>query len=979
VALGLQLTFWQNATSAPDEMLELLLFAAAVWCLLEFRADSRLAWLDWAAFICGIALANSWAMAGYLPLLAMAFIWSKRLRFFNVRFLQHVETSAWRRAIPSLASDCRFFLRMALFALAGLCLMLLLPLLNGLSPDSPLRFGQALHLVASSYKALWVALAKVFRYHKEVSLVLMATSLLPVLVLSLEWRGLPVGGRKSRLDIMAVTFNAAHLFLLLLCLAIAFDPLFSPRQLSPRLGIIGITLTFLPLYYLNALAIGYYTDFFLRLSSRYAHRHRLWVRALHWTAPKFAYAVLGIMLVGLLSKNLPTIRLAHGRQLERYAGFVVDSLPPQGAVVCSYDAALLTLLQGGLDQKRKADRYVVVDMNGLPDKRYRAWLKRKSPKWTEPPAPAKRVAAAGLATPTPPEGAPDLFSLLAWLTQSNQVCFLEPKYGPLAEQFYFQPRGLVYELKPYTSDPFNGPPLTPVELTNSSTLWQRVIETGVDPVNEALHDAEQRRGLRASLLNHAHLVQPLPDVVKGLARWYSGAINGWGVLLQRQGQPRAATPCFAKALELNPDNLPARLNWQCNSNLLARNDLALAAPEDLQAQLEKYRNNWAQVLGTDGPIDDPTYCYWLGIVCARQDLRRQAGQHLERALVLAPKELYPRVDLARLNISCGMPDRALAVLANARTIPQPRGLDQQTKVDLDFLEAEAWLAKTNMTKAEHVLLALLDSNPTDSAVRNRVKSVFVAVGNYTNALRMTDQELQLSPTNLQALVEKGLLCMRLGAFSNAIPLLTRALEVTNSYPLWLYRAQAHMETGQWSAATNDYYAALHEAPLASEPYYGLAAVALRQGQTNSARQYRLLALSNTLVVVEDQLRLAPDNTSALMDKGVLLLQSGEFSNAIPPFTRMLSLTNSYSAWLNRALAYLQLNQCDAAETDYRKMLRLFPGAYQPYYGLAEVALRRGNTNAAIQQYQQYLSMAPTNQDEFQTVMARLKMVQPQTP
>jgi len=116
-----------------------------------------------------------------------------------------------------------------------------------------------------------------------------------------------------------------------------------------------------------------------------------------------------------------------------------------------------------------------------------------------------------------------------------------------------------------------------------------------------------------------------------------------------------------------------------------------------------------------------------------------------------------------------------------------------------------------------------------------------------------------------------------------------------------------------------------------------------------------------------------------LQTGSLLLQASDFSNAIPTFTRVLSLTNSYPGRLNRALAYLQTGQCGAAEDDYQKMLRLFPAAYQPYFGLAEVALRRGNTNAAIQQYQQYLSKAPTNQGEFQQVTARLKLLQPRAP
>ena len=153
-------------------------------------------------------------------------------------------------------------------------------------------------------------------------------------------------------------------------------------------------------------------------------------------------------------------------------------------------------------------------------------------------------------------------------------------------------------------------------------------------------------------------------------------------------------------------------------------------------------------------------------------------------------------------------------------------------------------------------------------------------------------------------------------------------------------------------------------------------LAFRRGDTNAANQYFHQGNAKALQLADEQLRLTPDNLPALQDKGLLCLRAGEFSNAIPVFTRFLSLTNTYDGRIRRALAYLQTSQWDAAKADYEETLRLVPDAYQPYYGLAEVALRRGQTNVAIQHYNQYLSKAPTNQAEFHTVAARLKSLQP---
>src|SRR5580700_6449305 len=74
---GLQLTFWENATAASSEMLNLLLFACVIRCLLEFRIDDRESWLSRACAVYGLGMANNWAMIGFLPVFAAALIWIK--------------------------------------------------------------------------------------------------------------------------------------------------------------------------------------------------------------------------------------------------------------------------------------------------------------------------------------------------------------------------------------------------------------------------------------------------------------------------------------------------------------------------------------------------------------------------------------------------------------------------------------------------------------------------------------------------------------------------------------------------------------------------------------------------------------------------------------------------------------------------------------------------------------------------------------
>src|ERR1022692_1283968 len=118
---GLEFNFWQEATAGVGVMLNQLLLAAGIWCLLEYRAGKEMRWLDAAAFIWGLGMAQNWVMLLNLPLFVAALIWLRRWRFFNWNFLR----------------------RMALLGLAGFFVYALLPLVNGLSPHSPWHFGEA--------------------------------------------------------------------------------------------------------------------------------------------------------------------------------------------------------------------------------------------------------------------------------------------------------------------------------------------------------------------------------------------------------------------------------------------------------------------------------------------------------------------------------------------------------------------------------------------------------------------------------------------------------------------------------------------------------------------------------------------------------------------------------------------------------------------------------------------------------------------
>src|SRR5262249_30692171 len=118
-----ELTFWEHAGAATGEMLDLLVFAYVIRCLLEYRIDPRDSWLYRFAFVYGLGVVNNWALIGFFPFFLVAMLWIKGFSVLQFSFL----------------------LRMLAWGLAGLSLYLLLPLVWAVSHHPTIGFWDALH------------------------------------------------------------------------------------------------------------------------------------------------------------------------------------------------------------------------------------------------------------------------------------------------------------------------------------------------------------------------------------------------------------------------------------------------------------------------------------------------------------------------------------------------------------------------------------------------------------------------------------------------------------------------------------------------------------------------------------------------------------------------------------------------------------------------------------------------------------------
>ena len=808
VTCGLQFTFWEYATNHTGEMFSLLMFAFVIWSLLEYRLDEREGRLFLAALVYGAGMANDWSMVCYFPVFLTALIWIRRLSFFSFRF----------------------FSRMTLCGLAGTLFYLLLPLAAAVSHNAPLTFWETLRLNLSSefsvVKALFINSAVI----KMLGL-LSLSSLAPLLMMAIRW---PASfGDTSRLGRGLATwlFHFVHAVFLIICIWVAFDPPFSPRAKN-----LGLTL-----YYLSALGVGYYSGYFLlvfrnQLDTRFLLRGRRF-NFLNFLAVTVVMLLFLAAGAGLIYKNAPPIRAANDQTLEHYASLVAGCLPRTGGMLLSDDPQRLYLAEAALTRDGRAKDFVFLDTQSLVWPAYHKILHEKYP---------AKFPDTITASETNRVSPLHLFALLATLAKTNDLYYLHPSFGYYFEEFYLEPQGLVYKLKKLPSDTLLPPLPNGDEIATNEALWARAELQAFPSIERA--NAISRPGEPPSwgeqILKWLHAPRERNPNALLAGDFYSHSLDYWGVELQRSGNLVMAAEHFKTAQKLYPDNAVARINLEFNQSLQKGESVPIDLAKTSLAQFGRY-NSWSEVLDAYGPFDEPSFCFANGMVWIRNGFYRQALAMFTRVCQLEPDSLPAHLWLAQLCNVNHFPDRALRVIQDIRHQPEKFQLDPTNELQISVVEAAAYFQKEDLSQGTRVLETEISRNPTNDTFLAMAAQFFIAKGLFTNALKVIDSRLRAEPDAANWLFKKGLVCIRLKDYDQAIAALTRLLSLqADNATARFNRAVAYLNSGHLEKARADYEELNRTYTNSFRIDYGLGEIAWRQHRTNDAIKYYKLYLAN---------------------------------------------------------------------------------------------------------------------------------------
>ncbi len=801
VACGLQLTFWEHGTNGTTEMFDLLMFSYVLRSLLEFRLDEKESRLYRATFIFGAGMTNNLSMIAFFPLFVIALVWTRKVAFFNLKFLT----------------------RMALCGIAGLSFYLLLPALASAQHDATFTFWEMLKSNIQAQKFF------LFLLPRTTILLLSVTSILPVFMLSIRWAS--SFGDPSRIGVILTTaaFHLSHVVVLLGCSWMMLEPAFSPRKVG--FGMFA----FLPLYYLGGLCIGYYSGYLLLVSSA-INRRTSKAGALERFFQKATLLFLAALLLAvttvLVHRNLPQIRLTNGEIQKQFASDLAEGLPKNGIII-SDDPRRLWTLQDFLTQQGREKDYTLLCSQWLPASPYHDYLKLRHPNWVNPKAPDadKKASVQDL----------ELVEMMKSLAKTNAITYLHPSFGYYFESFITKPYGLAQHLILQPDGDLVAPPQSAETIALNEKFWSNASEgflKNLVPL-ASLQEETSKYPFPQNIYRKLGLKQELNADAVSIAAFYSRSLVHWAVELQKSGNYEKPIKHLELAFELNHENVVAQDNLEFNKKFRAGETANVEITKSIEDRFGKYRS-WDSVLTLNGPYDDPSLTYAQGYVFLQGGLIRQAAQAFDRVRVQSTNDIGSRLWLGQINLNRKFPDRTLQLIREIRDIASRTPGMSTNLTDLFTLEATAYFAKNDPATATQIIETNLVNFADNFSILGAVCKTYADNGRYTNALAITERLLKLAPEETATLINKGCFLVEVAGFDEAIKAFTQVLTVeTNTTSethvrAVLYRAIANFRSGKLDDAQKDYEFVQRQVPKAPQVSYGLGEIAYRRKETNTA-------------------------------------------------------------------------------------------------------------------------------------------------
>ena len=221
-----------------------------------------------------------------------------------------------------------------------------------------------------------------------------------------------------------------------------------------------------------------------------------------------------------------------------------------------------------------------------------------------------------------------------------------------------------------------------------------------------------------------------------------------------------------------------------------------------------------------------------------------------------------------------------------------------------------------------------------------------------------------------------------GDMKGALDAINKAIELNpNEADLYTQRAQLNMSNKDPNGAITDYTKALSLNPKDGDSLYKRALAKDMIGDKKGARQDLQQALNNYqeqgnkegVKQAREMQNLweGKQVTSPRQDKdfiaGANAFNNGKYQDALKSWDNLIKkYPGEASAYYNRAITNVRLNDSAAAEKDFKQAIALNPNMAEAHDGYSRILLEQGKTEEALKYIDKSLEINPENPNAYMT-------------
>jgi tetratricopeptide (TPR) repeat protein len=374
------------------------------------------------------------------------------------------------------------------------------------------------------------------------------------------------------------------------------------------------------------------------------------------------------------------------------------------------------------------------------------------------------------------------------------------------------------------------------------------------------------------------------------------------------------------------------------------------------------------------PTDADAY-YQLGVTYLSTGRTSEAAAMFQRAAEVNPKFAPAQLQLAELFLRTQNQDFAREAENRAARVlslyPENR--------DALFLLAESKVELGDLDQALNYLQQMLSAAPADLRAALETARLKMAKHDPQGARTVLEQIVARAPQSPDGLVAAGLSYVSLGDYQTARSLYRRALAMNSVYPAGLINLGAlSLHEGDFMEAEKDYRVLSRLKDPRYRSVYGL--YLLKTGRPDEAitelqaryredpndRELRTCLVKAYLnrkrfddarQLLDLVLRKNPKDTDALLERSIIWIQSGRFSEAEQDLTGVLHFEQSAPAHYLLAVIRHRRGESNAEADELNRALALDPALLEARIDLAYRFLNRHDPRNALN----ILDAAPAQQ------------------